>query len=62
MRPGERWSGAKPVPLGYCQCGCGQKTALATRSEPSKGYVIGEPRLYLRGHHLRVPWRERVDR
>ncbi len=39
------------IPLGYCQCGCGRRTKLASRSDPKTGAVRGQPRRFLRGHH-----------
>lgn len=38
------------IPYGYCQCGCGRKTNIAPRNNTSKGWVEGEPLLYLRWH------------
>lgn len=38
------------IPKGYCQCGCGQKTNLATRNNPKRGYIKGEPTFFLPGH------------
>lgn len=38
------------IPIGYCQCGCGQKTHLTAHNEPKYGYLKGQPRRYLRGH------------
>ncbi len=40
------------IPRGICQCGCGNKTGLATRDRqyPKSGYKKGEPLLFLRGH------------
>lgn len=40
---------------GYCQCGCGMKTSLATQSEPAKGYVKGSPMRFVMGHASRLP-------
>lgn len=41
------------APYGYCQCGCGQKTAIADATRPKVGHVKGEPFLFLRGHNNR---------
>lgn len=30
------------IPLGLCQCGCGNKTAIAPWSIPSRGWIKGE--------------------
>jgi hypothetical protein len=44
-------------PHGYCQCGCGQKTAVSNRNDYRDGYAKGDPRKFVRGHaaRLRVP-------
>lgn len=39
--------------LGYCHCGCGQRTAIAKRDDARYGSRAGEPRRYLKGHHRR---------
>lgn len=38
------------IPAGYCQCGCGGKTWVATYSSAKAGYVRGEPVRFCRGH------------
>lgn len=45
------------IAYGFCQCGCGERTKIATRSTTSKGWVKGEPLRYLLGHNhaLKVP-------
>lgn len=35
---------------GYCQCGCGQKTKIALRNRPNRGWVKGEPKRFIAGH------------
>ena len=40
------------IPEGYCQCGCGQKTPLAKRTDPRFGHIKGQPTKYLVGHGL----------
>ena len=40
----------KIIPYGYCHCGCGGKTRIQPRSLSSKGYVKGQPALYIKGH------------
>lgn len=47
------------IPYGYCKCGCGQKTNVITRSDPKRGYVIGEYYTYLPGHFARHTYRAR---
>lgn len=48
------------IPYGYCHCGCGQKTKIATQSHTRSGQVRGQPMTYLKGHHIRVLSHERV--
>lgn len=36
---------------GYCQCGCGQKTKLASATRPEKDMIKGQPLKYLNGHN-----------
>lgn len=38
------------IPLGFCQCGCGQRTAVARWNDFTAGYVAGRPKRYRRGH------------
>lgn len=42
------------IPLGLCQCGCGQKTGIPTKSNARDGYIKGVPRLYRHGHGHRI--------
>lgn len=44
-------SDSHDIPLGLCQCGCGQKTRIPDKTN-AKGDVAGRPRKYLRGHHI----------
>lgn len=41
--------------VGFCHCGCGNRTEIAKRSRPYLGHVAGEPLKYLRGHYLKTP-------
>lgn len=38
------------VQPGFCRCGCGGRTAIATRNEYRRGHVKGEPLPWLPGH------------
>lgn len=38
------------IPYGYCHCGCGQKTGIAPKNHTGRGYVKGEPFLFIAGH------------
>lgn len=42
------------APYGRCQCGCGGTALLSQGNYTSLGYVKGEPRRFLWGHHMRV--------
>ena len=42
------------IPVGYCQCGCGQKTWIATSTNKPRGWFKGKPVLYCHGHANRV--------
>ncbi len=42
------------IPYGYCHCGCGEKTNLASQTNPRDGWIKGEPIRYIQGHHLRI--------
>lgn len=42
------------IPKGLCQCGCGQRTSIATTSNATRGLVRGEPVRFVHGHHARV--------
>lgn len=41
------------IPVGFCQCGCGQKTNLATHTRPS--YRKGQPVRFIYGHGGSTP-------
>jgi len=45
----------KPLPGGYCRCGCGQKTPLAFQTQRSLGHVKGLPVRYVVGHWSGTP-------
>ena len=39
-----------PNPSGLCQCGCGEKTPIATRGHRARGHVRGEHIRFVQGH------------
>lgn len=41
------------IPYGYCHCGCGQKTNIASQSDRASGRIKGQPSRYLRNHDKR---------
>jgi hypothetical protein len=43
--------GARSVTVvGFCECGCGQETPIATRTDRVKGHVKGVPMRFVRFH------------
>lgn len=49
------------IPLGLCQCGCGQRTKLAPHDRPSRGWTKGEPMRYVANHGRRQPFNWTVE-
>lgn len=45
---------AEGVPRGFCQCGCGQATAVNTRNQTAKGWIRGEHRAFISGHNIKA--------
>jgi hypothetical protein len=41
------------VPPGFCQCGCGARTAIAKKTDARHGDIKGAPRRFLNGHYSR---------
>lgn len=39
---------------GLCECGCGHRTRVATKTDKRRGHVKGEPLRFINGHHFRV--------
>lgn len=60
-----RWARERPTvfpnPSGLCQCGCGQRTRIATTTIRSKGHVRGQPVRYLPGHSNSPNIRYEID-
>jgi hypothetical protein len=42
------------IPLGFCQCGCGERTTVPTKTQASLGRVRGVPMRFIRGHGKRA--------
>lgn len=40
------------IPLGLCQCGCGQKTSISKKNNRTLGHVKGQPQRFRSGHSL----------
>jgi hypothetical protein len=47
------FSGAASLGVKLCECGCGEPTAIATRTRPQKGWVKGQAVRYRPGHNGR---------
>lgn len=45
---------------GFCHCGCGQKTKLASKTSSTAGHIKGQPLRFIHGHNTRLP-RRRTD-
>ena len=41
------------IPLGLCQCGCGQPTTISKQNHTKYGYVKGQPKRFIDGHGSR---------
>lgn len=46
-------SDCSAIPIGLCQCGCGETTSLATKTNPTYGHIKGQHVQYRTGHHFR---------
>ena len=38
------------IPVGLCQCGCGQKTTISSRTQRRYGWIKGVPKEFVLGH------------
>lgn len=45
-----KYTPEKEIPYGYCQCGCGQKTEIAKRTNSAKNHVKGKPLKFVKFH------------
>lgn len=43
------------IPYGYCKCGCGQKTPIATYTDKKRNIAKGQPVNYIHGHNSHKP-------
>jgi len=41
----------RPIPLGWCQCGCGIETRRASKTRRELGWIKGQPLRYIAGHN-----------
>jgi hypothetical protein len=42
------------IESGFCQCGCGSKTNIATQDDKRRGHIKGVPFRFLPLHHFKV--------
>lgn len=49
------------IPYGYCQCGCGLPAPISQLNDSKRGYVKGEPRRFIIGHHNYVRPRKTIE-
>jgi hypothetical protein len=47
---------------GICQCGCGGKTNLATKTSTRQGYIKGSPMRFIHGHHRKHKFHTEVSK
>lgn len=38
------------IPVGLCQCGCGEPAPIAKRTHTSRGWIKGQPKRFISGH------------
>ena len=38
------------IKIGYCECGCGEKTRISPKNNTKNHYIKGEPRRFINGH------------
>lgn len=55
MRDHTTHQSSQEIAYGYCHCGCGQKTPLASRTYSARGVFKGEPNKYIIGHTTKLP-------
>jgi hypothetical protein len=46
-------NGVADIPVGLCQCGCGEKTRPAPHTNRHRGWKKGEPLKFVHGHNAR---------
>jgi len=47
---------------GLCECGCGQATTVATKTDRARGWVKGQPKRFIRGHARTGRYSDPVER
>lgn len=47
------------VPYGFCHCGCGKRTTIVSSRNAGGGYAVGQPRMFIHGHYVRLTRRSR---
>lgn len=49
------------IPAGFCQCGCGRATSVATRTDERAGAIKGQPRRFVVGHNPNGKVKDRIS-
>lgn len=44
-----------PQSIALCQCGCGQPAPISPKTDRWAGYLKGQPKRFIQGHHTRRP-------
>ena len=52
----------KLIPLGFCACGCGQKTYIPPQNKKQYNWIKNRPLKFIRGHHTRFKYRHLNNR
>jgi hypothetical protein len=55
--PEARWPRGIVLNLGFCQCGCGERTRLAPQTNKKLGWVKGQPIKFIVGHWAKLKWK-----
>lgn len=50
------------IPIGFCQCGCGQRTAVCPYNNATMGHVKGQPFKFIKSHNRRITRRSYIRR
>ncbi len=45
-------SPSQTIPIGFCQCGCGQRTRISHKTDNRAGWIKGHPLRFIYGHNV----------
>lgn len=49
------------IPYGFCHCGCGRPTPIATQTSRRRGHIKGRPLNFIKPHNGRLPRRRTLE-